>query len=197
MEAALCGKKAIALSYAFDSREHDPVVIAAASKRAVQLIHKLYAEWPEGVDLYNINVPVRKGVEFTKILYTQILQNKWTTGSSLEALPFESSGELDPDQEEKEIREGSSQTTDNELNADAPGLLTRRGHRQYKWAPNFADVRNSVEQAGHGDGYTVMQGWIRSAPHGKTNSSSLRSPSVTPLVASFWHAPHLKGEIEL
>ena len=32
LEGAVCGKKAIALSYAFDSREHDAEILAAAAK---------------------------------------------------------------------------------------------------------------------------------------------------------------------
>ena len=59
MEGAMCGKKSIALSYAFDSRDHDPEVISAASKLSTKLIEKLVNGWPEDVHLYSINVPIR------------------------------------------------------------------------------------------------------------------------------------------
>ncbi|EEY22036.1 TTL domain-containing protein [Verticillium alfalfae VaMs.102] len=46
MEGAICGKKAIALSYAFFSRNHDPVIIGGAARHGVRVIEKLYADCP-------------------------------------------------------------------------------------------------------------------------------------------------------
>src|SRR5437763_109098 len=66
LEGAVCGKKAIALSYAFDSREHKVEILAEAANLSTRLLEKLVAEWPEDVHLYSINVPVRKGVSDTK-----------------------------------------------------------------------------------------------------------------------------------
>ena len=51
MEAAVCGKRGIALSFAFYSREHDPNLIAGASRHAVKVIEHLYNTWAEHVDL--------------------------------------------------------------------------------------------------------------------------------------------------
>lgn len=163
MEAAMCGKKAIALSYAFDSREHDPEIIAAASKLSTRLIEKLVNEWPEDVHLYSINVPLRTGVANTKIVYTDMLQNQWQSGSSFEEIPVDDDEEIDPRKQEKEVREGhgSGEATIQIPNGDATEGTSRRQRKKYKWAPKFADVRKSVEDAGSGDGWTVLQGHVR------------------------------------
>ncbi|KIW52986.1 5'/3'-nucleotidase SurE [Exophiala xenobiotica] len=170
MEGAMSGKKSIALSYAFDSREHDPEIISTASKLSTRLMEKLTQEWPEDVHLYSINVPLRKDVQNNKILYTEMLQNRWHSGSSFEELPPEED-DHDPNTEEQIIREGG----------EGHMKVTRKVHRKFKWAPNFQDVRKAVTEAQKGDGWEVLQGNI----------------TVTPLVANFWHLPHYSGEIKL
>jgi len=174
MEGAMSGKPSIALSYAFDSREHDPEIISAASKLSTRLIEKLMKEWPNDVHLYSINVPLRKGVENSKILYTEMLQNTWLDGSSFEEVPPETEDD-DPNTEEQVIREGG------EANEGAGGEVSRQTHRKFKWSPNFAGVRQSVLNAQKGDGWEVLQGNV----------------TVTPLIANFAHLPHYTGEIKL
>ena len=174
MEAAVNGRKSIALSYAFDSREHDIEIVTEASKLSVRLIEKFAREWPDDVHLYSINVPVKQGVTNTKILYTEMLQNTWMSGSSFDELP-EEAVDRDPNKEEQEIREHE------ELNGDDPNQVGGRTHCTYKWAPRFADVKKAVEESGTGDGWEVVQGHV----------------SVTPLRANFWHLPQYKGEIKL
>ena len=162
LEGAVCGKKAIALSYAFDSREHDPEILAEAAKLSTRLVEKLVAEWPGDVHLYSINVPVRKGVDDAKIVYTEMLQNQWKHGSSFEEMLAEEDEELDPAEHEKEIREGqTARSSMQEANGDIGGKLPSRQKKRYKWAPNFADVKEAVRNAGSGDGWTVLQGMIR------------------------------------
>lgn len=151
MEGAMSGKRSIALSYAFDSREHDLEIISTASKLSARLIEKLVKEWPEDVHLYSINVPLRKGVENSKILYTEMIQNSWHNGSSFEELPEEVE-DNDPNVEEQIIRERG------EADGDPNPQPQRRAHRKFKWSPNFADVRKSVVDAGKGDGWEVLQG---------------------------------------
>jgi tubulin---tyrosine ligase len=174
LEGAVSGKKAIALSYAFDSRKHDINILTEASKLSTKLIEKLMSEWPQDVHLYSINVPLRKGVTNTKILYTEMLQNTWLSGSSFDELSEEAT-DTDPNKEEREIREHE------EINGDEPPKVGRRNHSTYKWAPKFADVKKAVEESGTGDGWEVLQGHV----------------SVTPLRANFWHLPQYKGEIKL
>ncbi|KAK5044826.1 hypothetical protein LTR84_010364 [Exophiala bonariae] len=174
MESAMNGTRSIALSYAFDSRIHDPEIISAASKLSTQLIEKLVKDWPEDVHLYSVNVPLRKGVENTKILYTEMLQNRWINGSSFKELP-EEADDVNPNVEEQAIRDGDNST--NGTVSKPP----RRAHRKFKWSPTFADVHGFVADAKRGDGWEVSQGNV----------------TVTPLIANFWHLPHYTGEIKL
>lgn len=200
LEGAVCGKKAIALSYAFDSREHDADVLAEAATLSMRLAEKLVAEWPEDVHLYSINVPVRKGVSQAKIVYTEMLQNQWKHGSSFEEIVAGDDPKLDPGVHERQIQEGL--TTPSSMQ-DANGTLARPAvngqTKQYQWAPNFADIRDAVRNAGSGDGWTVLQGMVRYVRLAcKVISSLLTCPgSVTPLRANFWHLPDYKGEIKL
>jgi 5'/3'-nucleotidase SurE len=149
MEAAMNGFRSIALSYAFDSREHDIDIISEASRLSTRLIEQLAKQWPKDVHLYSINVPLRKDVQNNKIVYTEMLQNRWI-GSSFAELP-EDADDQDPNTEEKLIRDSGES---NRQGAQVP----RRAHRKFKWAPNFADVRKSVTDAGKGDGWEVLQG---------------------------------------
>ncbi|KAI1458091.1 sure-like protein [Annulohypoxylon moriforme] len=189
IEAAVCRKKSIALSYAFFSRNHDPVVIDAAGRHSVKVIEKLYAQWPEdgSVDLYSVNVPLIEGVEEKKTLWTEMLQNYWgDNGACFE----EVEGSIgDEDEEEERIREGeesqASGAPDSKANGDTSGEgQSRYAHRHFKWAPRFTDVHKSVEESTPGnDGWAVKEGFT----------------SVTPLKANFCQAAtHLhKEELKL
>ena len=176
LEAAVCNKKAIALSYAFDSRIHDPAVIIKASNLSVRLIEHMLTKWPADVDLYSINVPLRKELldADPKILYTNMLPNRWSSGSSFEEIEAE---DTDPAEHEIEIREGGESPKVEDTSAKSTWHI----HKHFKWAPKFADVQESVKKAGPGnDGWTIMQGMV----------------SVTPLKANFWHSG-ASGEIKL
>lgn len=177
MEGAMNGCKAIALSYAFDSREHDPQILYQASKLSTKLIEKFAAEWPDDVHLYSINVPLKEGVLTRKIVYTDMLQNQWT-GSSFEEIS-EGEGDADPEKEEQKIRDRSDSWSQATGEAKKPVIEKQR--IRFRWAPKFADVRASVEKAAKGDGYAVIQGYV----------------SVTPLKANFWHVSKYQGEIKL
>ncbi|KAI4191877.1 MAG: hypothetical protein LQ348_003383 [Seirophora lacunosa] len=168
MEAAVCRTRALALSYAFFSREHDPGIIAAASRTALRLIEHLAAHWDDGVDLYSVNVPLVEGVEGTKVVYTHALQNYWKSGSSFTEVEAEEEEEEDPEEKEMEIREreeaggkggGSNGAAEGKGNG---GTTTRHKHRHFKWTPHFADVYQSVESSEPGnDGWAVKEGFVR------------------------------------
>ncbi|OJD18091.1 5'/3'-nucleotidase SurE [Emergomyces pasteurianus Ep9510] len=183
LEAAVCGYKAIALSYAFSSRDHDPIVIAEASRHSVRLIGHLYENWEENVDFYSINVPLELGVSDSKILYTNVLDNRWTSGSCFEAIDAEQSGE-GPDLQEQKLRQaGEVDAGIGKGNGMGTGTTTP-GHRHmhFKWAPKFSDVYKSVELSPPGnDGWAVKEGIT----------------SVTRLKANFMHSPGASGEIQL
>ncbi|KAK8130962.1 tubulin-tyrosine ligase PBY1 [Apiospora sp. TS-2023a] len=185
LEAAVCRKKAIAVSYAFFSRNHDPDIIEGASAHSVRVIESLYRQWPSdtSVDLYSVNVPLVEGVGKNKTLFTEMLQNYWSPGSSCFTEVEGSVG--DEDEEEYRIREGEGHE------GVAPQKTSKEAengngytHRHFKWSPSFTDVYNSVEQSPPGnDGWAVKEGLT----------------SITPMKANFYHAaPHLHGtELQL
>lgn len=157
MEAAICGKKAVALSFAFESRDHDPKVIAAASKHAIQVIEHLVKNWSEDVDLYNINVPLIEDIAKKKVLYTNILQNHWTMGSSFEEIDAVDEESLDSERREREIRQGRVPVDERKETKHVS-----HQHRNFKWAPKFADVKKSVAESDPGnDGWAILQGYTR------------------------------------
>lgn len=140
MEGAVCGRRAIALSYAFHNRNHDPDIIRGASLMSVRLIKYLHENWTFGVDLFSINVPLVVGIDgpTTKVLYTNVLQNYWTMGSSFEEVDAEN--EVSPDGREMEIREGDG------VGKMEKGLTLGLRHKKFMWAPKFADVNRSVDE---------------------------------------------------
>ncbi|TEY40987.1 hypothetical protein BOTCAL_0409g00010 [Botryotinia calthae] len=177
MEAAVCKRKAIALSFAFFTRNHDPEIIGGASRIGVKIIEYLYNNWGEGVDLYTVNVPLVEGVEKNKILWTNMLQNYWGEGSCFEEVEGK---DEDADEEEEKIREKEGQQGE----GDGEGKkAVGHTHKHFKWAPRFTDVYKSVEEAEPGnDGWAVKEGYT----------------SVTPLKANFMHATAAtQGELKL
>lgn len=120
----------------------------------MRLIEHLYSNWAPDVDLYSINIPLIEEVESHPTLYTNALQNYWTSGSSFEEIPA-SEGDQDPESHEKEIRE------DSEARTSASTAAGHR-HRHFKWAPKFGDIQKSVDASPPGnDGWALSQGFSR------------------------------------
>lgn len=210
LEATVCLRKAVALSYGFfrDQHDpHDPVVIDQASAHSVRIIEKLYELWPadKSVDLYSVNVPLLKGVAESKVLYTEMLQNYWREGHSCFQEVEGSVG--DPDEEEEKIREAEGRAPnggDREADREDSGMQ----HRHFKWAPQqlIDEVNRSINESAPGnDGWAVMNGHTRYVPApspGLTRQQPLRSSnaeqpshSVTPIKANFCQAAtHLHGQ---
>ncbi|KAI0459110.1 survival protein sure-like phosphatase/nucleotidase [Xylaria acuta] len=189
MEAAVCRRRAIALSWAhFKDRQNpkDPAIIEAATRHSVRVVEALAGQWPTdgSVDLYTVNVALLPGLEGRRTIFTPMLQNYWGDGGTCFTEVEGSVG--DEDEEEERIRgyEGvpKSQTTNGakgdggEEDKDNKGLV----HRHFKWKPRFEDVYRSVEEAPPGnDGWAVNEGHT----------------SVTPMKANFWQAAsHLHGK---
>ncbi|POR34443.1 Putative tubulin--tyrosine ligase PBY1 [Tolypocladium paradoxum] len=170
LEAAVCRKKSIALSFAFFTRNHDPVIIDAACRHSVRVIEALYRQWPTdgSADLYSVNVPLVEGVEEHKTMWTDMLQNYWGDGGTC----FQ---EVDGDggdaaEEEARIREGPGGEAGGKEGPN--GRKTGHAHKHFKWAPRLTDVFASVDESEPGnDGRTVREG----------------NTSVTPMKASFAH----------
>lgn len=165
LEAAVCKRRAIALSYAFFNRNHDPSIIAKASRQSVRVIEALWKEWPtdRSVDLYSVNVPLLEGLEEGKVLYTPMLQNYWGAGSCFE----EVEGSVDGEEEDEErIREGGEMGRAETDGGKEIGKRDGKGglhtHKHFKWSPRFTDVYKSVEEAAPGnDGWAVKEGHTR------------------------------------
>ncbi|KAH0542716.1 hypothetical protein FGG08_002951 [Glutinoglossum americanum] len=199
MEAAICRKPGIAISFAFYSRHYDPDTVAAASQQGLRVIEHLSANWGSGVDLYTVNVPLLPDVVNRKVLYTHMLQNYWSSGSSFQEVNVED--EENPAEHEMDIRE-------NESAADGSATMEiRHKHKHFKWAPRFSDVFQSVDESEPGnDGWAVKEGYTRYEKRTstfdlyfqETNDADLSTGnSVTPLKANFMHANGFTGELKL
>jgi broad specificity polyphosphatase/5'/3'-nucleotidase SurE len=155
----------VALSYAFLSREHDAEVIAEASRMSLKVIEGLVKKWDESVQVFSVNVPLVKGVEKTKILWTQMLQNRWKSGSCFTEVDVPAKDDDGPNEEEARIRRGEG---------GSPASIDthiRYTHKHFKWTPKFTDVYESVEKAPPGnDGWAVKEGFVRYVCH-KTEPS--------------------------
>ncbi|KAL2144861.1 hypothetical protein VTI28DRAFT_8421 [Corynascus sepedonium] len=173
LEAAVCRHRAIALSYAFFTRNHDTAIIEKASRQSVRVIEALAKEWPEdgSVDLYSVNVPLLEGLEEGKVLYTGMLQNYWGAGSCFTEVEGSVNGE---DEDEERIREEEGQVEEDEGGDGGKSAAAAcHTHKHFKWSPRFADVYKSVDEAPPGnDGWAVKEGHT----------------SVTPLKANFFQA---------
>ncbi|PVH85280.1 sure-like protein [Cadophora sp. DSE1049] len=180
LEAAACGKKAVAISFGFDdySLGANNAIIDAASKRCVELIARLVRDWGPNVHLFNINVPLTTKVHSAKAMYTKITQNGWTSRSCLqeiEACSNEQAGEpiFDSSQEGSTTPSFAGDTS-----SVAQGQAKKKILR-------FVAVPEGVSAPGEmpegQDSWTADEGMI----------------SVTPLRANFMHVDKLRGEVEL
>ena len=83
LESVITGNtRAIALSWAyFDGWKDVPLrLMEMASFRSTQIIEYLFKNWDPQVDLYSINVPLVESLSrSTKIFYTPIWENRWTS----------------------------------------------------------------------------------------------------------------------
>ncbi|KAI9930700.1 hypothetical protein ASPWEDRAFT_39587 [Aspergillus wentii DTO 134E9] len=89
MEAALCRKRAIAVSFAHDeygAGGHDSNAIDEACSHSVRLIQHLNDIWAKDVDVYTVNVPLKVGVSKQRIKYTRMLRNRWISGSAFDVV---------------------------------------------------------------------------------------------------------------
>ncbi|KAF2126809.1 sure-like protein [Dothidotthia symphoricarpi CBS 119687] len=199
MEAAVCGMKSIALSYAFFDRNHDASIITGASALSAKIIQYLYDNWDPETHLYSVNVPLVENVGDRKVLWTHMLQNKWKSGSCFQVVDVPPDADDTPEDTENAIRKQEEKLGKAELRGNTDGVLesetnsgagtpldrphVRYTHKHFKWAPSFKDVYESVEESEPGnDGWAVAQGYT----------------SVTPLKACFMHVGSgVQGEIKL
>ncbi|GKZ66419.1 hypothetical protein AnigIFM50267_011585 [Aspergillus niger] len=186
LEAALCGKRSIALSFEPPSKlpSYDSDMITEASRHSVRLINYLYHNWDEGVELYSINVPLQPATTAAgkrKVMYSRIRPNRWLSES-----PF------------REVSSGDATTAlDDNDKIQSPPLL--------RWEPDLADIHGSTDRTSDMDDDWMVRGGKTRYVASETLQRRPRSAdglimavgSVTPLKANFMHAVQAEGEIEL
>lgn len=173
LEAAVCGVRAIAISFAFFTRQESPQLIQEACVLGAKVVNRLHKNWPhpkqqgEGSDspacapdLYSINIPLKAGVGDRPIQWTWMLDNKWRNGSLYKSVDG----------------------TDEEFSSDSKNNTKQKS---FRWSPSFADVWKTVENSPAGnDGLAIREGFT----------------SVTPLhanIESAWGKGEFVGELKL
>jgi tubulin--tyrosine ligase len=144
MEAALCGKKAVSLSFAFgdhkapgDDGVHSDEVITTACRTSVELIENLVREWHDEVEVYHINVPSLRSEAPPQVFWTTAARSSMSSPSIFKSLD----------------ENGTSLSTSGSLQA-------------FKWAPHFKDVKRSIEDPPHGtDVWALKEGHIGLVAH--------------------------------
>ncbi|KAL2848070.1 sure-like protein [Aspergillus pseudoustus] len=173
LEAATCGKRGIAVS--FGSKDEQPMeIIQAAARLAVRIIHHLYKNWDERVELYNVNIPMREDVETRPVLYTRTLPYYWSRGSLYAEVAKQETNGMNGT---KGHHPENGDKLTNGVNG-VNGVTTTNGdsshfrQRDFKWSAELTDMKKALQASEEGtDAHTVLNG----------------STSVTPLCASFWH----------
>ncbi|KAL4892171.1 survival protein sure-like phosphatase/nucleotidase [Aspergillus ambiguus] len=143
LEAANCGKRAIAIS--FGSKDEQPQdTIRAAARLAVRLVDHLVRAWDPRVELYNLNLPMRSDVESRPIRYTRALPYYWNRGY----LYAETNAAA---------VNGAAQT-----NGVPPSPLKQR---TFTWGAQLSDMKKALQASPEGtDAHTVLNGMTSVTP---------------------------------
>eukprot|EP00160_Parvularia_atlantis_P019447 Unigene7632_Nuclearia_a/m.23457 Unigene7632_Nuclearia_a/g.23457 ORF Unigene7632_Nuclearia_a/g.23457 Unigene7632_Nuclearia_a/m.23457 type:complete len:313 (-) Unigene7632_Nuclearia_a:50-988(-) len=82
LEAALCGVRAVAVSFAYSrDRPHTPADLDTACRVALRVVDELWRRWPAKVELFTVNVPLHSNMpEHPRVLSTPFNRAR---GSSL------------------------------------------------------------------------------------------------------------------
>ncbi|TKA76459.1 hypothetical protein B0A55_06107 [Friedmanniomyces simplex] len=197
LEAAVCGARAIALSFAFFDRVTGGEIVDEACELSVKVCEYLAnangkgkggseegegrVEWGDG-RLYSVNVPLRKGVSGKPVRWTSMLQNQWEQGACFQELTSDTSVDGAEAEEVRLRRQESGEGGAEAGSGTATPAQQRWKPRHFKWAPRFTDVYESVQRAGPGsDGWAVKEG----------------ETSITAIRANFMHAGPGEGEVKL
>ena len=215
LEAAVCGVRAVALSYAFFDHTNDPDVVAEASRTSVRIVEGLMSRWEsrEHVHLYSVNVPLVQGVEMAKVMWTRMLQNEWKSGSCFTEVEVPEDGEdWSPDEGEMRIRRSESVSLTQDVAAkEARDELRLQMEPNGHWQGDD-DAEAGKDHDAKGSGHLrYSHKHFRWSPRFRDVYESVeRAPpgndgwvvkegfvSVTPLRANFMHADGFEGEVEL
>lgn len=153
LEAATCGKRAIAIS--FGSKDPQPVeTIEAAARLAVRVVQGLVRNWDARVELYNLNIPMRGDVETRPVRYTRALPYSWTRGLLYSEIDR---GHVNGHVDEKVngVNEVHEVNGHDKMNGN---LKTR----DFKWSAELSDMKKALQAAEEGtDAHTVLSGCTR------------------------------------
>ncbi|KAF7157221.1 hypothetical protein CNMCM6106_002466 [Aspergillus hiratsukae] len=192
LEAAICGKRGIAIS--FGSKDEQPIeVIRAAARLAVRVVNHLYQNWDERVELYNLNVPMRADVETRPVRYTRTLPYYWSKGCLYaEVSQSQANGHSTPaltngasnlsDEKAAELCNGNGSATKAVNGFGGSHSHSHLKKRNFAWSAELSEMKKALQASEEGtDAHTVLNG----------------STSVTPLTANFSHVAGLDGPLEL
>ncbi|KAL2799363.1 sure-like protein [Aspergillus keveii] len=197
LEAATCGKRGIAVS--FGSKDEQPMeIIQAAARLAVKIIHHLYKNWDERVELYNLNIPMREDVESRPVLYTRTLPYYWSHGCLYAEVEKSEPNGINGTTNAHHAQNGDTLSNGvNGVNGVTNGVTataTTNGvkptatttsslrQRDFKWSAQLTEMKKALQASEEGtDAHTVLNG----------------STSVTPLCANYWFVPGYEGELKL
>lgn len=174
LEGAVCGVRAIAVSFAFFTRQETLEMTREACTHSAKIVDRLMADWENGgagtADLYSINVPLSAGISQRPVKWTWMLDNKWSSGSLYKAI-----SPIAP-QDKGSNNEGGATEDLRRPSGEPP---------TFRWSPQFGDVFKTVEKSAAGnDGLVIRE----------------HSTSITPLKANFqgvWGLGGFKGEMKL
>lgn len=180
LEAATCGKRGIAIS--FGSKDEQPLdIIEAAARLAVRIVHHLYENWDDRVELYNLNIPMRLDVETRPVLYTRTLPYYWSRGYLY--------AEINADKAPAVLTNGVANGTHGPQNGETEtdhkltngignGVVTngtspvkpistststsQLKSRDFKWSAELTDMKKALQASEEGtDAHTVLNGSTR------------------------------------
>jgi 5'/3'-nucleotidase SurE len=130
LEGALCGKRAISLSFG----SKDPqlaAIIEAACSRAVDLIAMLVKNWNPEVELYNVNIPMIKSVTDCPTEFSVPTRSYWKTAALYQTTCN------DP-----EITGQSKMQPINDTGNEA---------KYFKWQPDMTDINTAAKLSNPGE----------------------------------------------
>jgi len=215
LEAAMCGVRSIALSYAFFDRTNDPEIVAETTRTSVRIVEALMHQWEsrEHVHLYSINVPLLKGVETAKVMWTRMLQNEWRSGSCFTAVEVPEEGEdWAPEEGEMRIRRSESLSLTQDVAAKEARDELRlqmepNGHLQGgddaeavkdHEAKANGHLRYSHKHFRWSPRFRDVYESVEKAPPGNDGWVVKEGfVSITPLKANYMHVDGFEGEVEL
>jgi len=169
LEAVLCGKRGIAIS--FGSKDPQPAdIIEAAARLAVRTVDHLWRNWDERVELYNINVPMRIDVETRPVLYTRTLPYYWSRGCLYTEAGTEAKSKMVNGTRTNGVNGVSEDHCNGTHVNGVNGVDGLNGHaehakrkeRHFKWSADLSDMKKRLQQSEEGtDAHTVLSGSTR------------------------------------